>query len=92
MQTENTDYLYPATSTCWVCGSVQLNTDRTIAFRRCSYGHEEVTWKESLPTDQTPPALATAYPTSYGHANRSWHQTLRDLRDGPQSIDPMPAA
>lgn len=46
------DYVYPATSECWACGTVQLVTDRSTGLRRCSgteeLPHEEVTWKDEL--------------------------------------------
>lgn len=40
--------IYPATSECWACGSVQLVTDRSTGMRSCSNGHETVTWKDEL--------------------------------------------
>jgi hypothetical protein len=56
---------YPVESACWACGTVVTGSP-TVGLRRCSNGHDEVTWREKLPGvhgDWRPPAPEVTTPS-----------------------------
>lgn len=42
-----TEHRYPSQSTCWLCGR-EVAGDTSMPMRRCSDGHDEVTWSDPL--------------------------------------------